>query len=379
MTVQDYPATTYNDTGAEVRVITDLVSLIDPSDTPLVNALGGLDGASGKFRFTGGKSTVVEWLEDSLIAIADTMTAISITSDSVSLVVTDGSLYEVGHVIQIESEHLWVSAVNTNTLTVSRGQFGSTAATHTSSTVITMVGMARLEGAESATMGFNPLTTNSNWSQIFHREVHVTRTEQQMSKYGIADTMAYHADKAVPELMRLIERHALIVKTGQIGSVSTPRAMKGLPGFITTNLVSGATLAQSQFETAVMSIYKAGGSAQLMAFVAPENKQKIKNWYDYGGTASTSVFRVDRTETTVGMDIENIVTPFGKVALVMDRWCPTGTIPILDPNNVGFMTYYPFTQKPLAVTGDYEHAEVVGEFTLCLRQQKSHALLTAVS
>jgi len=228
-------------------------------------------------------------------------------------------------------------------------------------------------------MGHNALYVGSNWTQIFHREISVSRTEEQLSKYGMASSMAYHADLAVPELMRLIERDALNVKTGQLGTSTTPRAFSGLQGFITTNVVSGAGLAQSQFETALMSIFKAGGAGQLMAFVAPENAQKIKNWYDYDGTASTSILRIDRSETTVGMEIKNIVTPFGNVALVMDRWAPTAVIAIVDPKNVGFLTYYPFTEKPLARTGDFEHSEVVGEFTLCVRQEKSHALLTAVS
>jgi len=42
------PMTTYSDTTPQKKVITDYVSLIDPSDAPLIEALGGLDGAAGK-------------------------------------------------------------------------------------------------------------------------------------------------------------------------------------------------------------------------------------------------------------------------------------------------------------------------------------------
>ena len=59
MTVYDQPKTTYSDTTPHKRVITDIISLIDPSDAPLVDALGGLDGASGKFRFTKDRKSVV--------------------------------------------------------------------------------------------------------------------------------------------------------------------------------------------------------------------------------------------------------------------------------------------------------------------------------
>ena len=79
------------------------------------------------------------------------------------------------------------------------------------------------------------------------------------------------------------------------------------------------------------------------------------------------------------MNITQVETPFGTVNLVLDRWAPTTIIPLIDAKHAGMMTYYPFTQEPLAKTGDYERSEVVGEFTFCLRQDNAHALLTNVS
>lgn len=382
MAVLDFPYLATSDTTAHKRIITDVVSLIDPSDAPLVNAIGGLDGGSGKFRFVnGGKGTLIEWLEDSLISIEDTLAeSATVTSTVLTLKVTDGSLYEVGHILQIDSEQVWVSAVSTNTLTTTkRGWFSTTSATHDSIAAISIVGMARLEGAESATYGYQGLSTNSNWTQIYHREVKVSRTAQGVAQYGIGQELAYQADKAVPEMMRLIDRDLFYNKGGNIATSSVAGKMKGLQAFVTTNVASGASLTQAKIESAVMSIYKAGGSDQLIAPVAPETFQKVKNFYEYYGTTAVPVFTVPRTEDTIGMVINNIQTPFGKVALVMDRWCPTTLMPILDPNNVGMVTYYPFTQEPLAKTGDYERVEVVGEFSLALRQQKGHALLTAVT
>ena len=44
--------------------------------------------------------------------------------------VSDGTQFKVGHTILIESEQMFVSAITTNTLTVTRGVNGTTAATH---------------------------------------------------------------------------------------------------------------------------------------------------------------------------------------------------------------------------------------------------------
>ena len=44
MSVYDQPVTTYSDTTPHVRVISNAIYMIDPSDTPLLAALGGMNG-----------------------------------------------------------------------------------------------------------------------------------------------------------------------------------------------------------------------------------------------------------------------------------------------------------------------------------------------
>lgn len=368
------PLTTYSDTTPQKRIITDVISLIDPSDAPAIERLGGLDGASDKFRFVNGQGKVVEWLEDTLISLSGALNG-SITSTATTITMSDGDNFQEGHILLVDSEYMWVSAVNnaTEVLTVTRA-FQGTAATHADAAAVTIVGMARLEGANSDDIAFTDRTVGSNFTQILHSEIKVTRTQRQISQYGISDEMAYQGDKAVPSLMRLLERHFYYNTAAKAGSATTPRAMGGYQAFVTDNKVSGATLAQSQFENAVKAAYSDGGNGPWVALCHPDNLQKIKNFYD-----SSNFLRVDRTEATVGMVIERVLTPYGSVDLVLDRWAKSTEIPLIDPMHAGFLTLYPFTQEPLAKDGDYDKSEVVGEFTLCVRQDKAHAMLTSVS
>lgn len=369
----DSPATTYSDTTPHKRVITDVISLIDPSDAPAVNVLGGLDGGASKLRLLNWPSTVYEWLQDTLISLSGALNG-SITSTVTTITVADASNFQEGHIIEIDSEQMWVSDVGASEILTVTRNFGGTQATHADAAVVTIVGIARLEGDDSDDIAMTDRTTGSNVTQIFHQEVKASRSVRQISQYGIADELAYQADKAVPSLMRLVEKALFKNAAIKAGSATTPRTMGGLKAFITTNKGSGATLAQSQFENACKSIYNAGGSWNLLAFVHPDNKQKIKNWYD-----STNYLRIDRTEKTVGMVIDTVETPFGNVGLVMSRWAESTVIPIVDPQHAGLLTFYPFTQEDLAKTGDADKAQVVGEFGFALRQEKAHALLTAVS
>jgi len=369
------PLTTYSDTTPHKRIITDVISLIDPSDAPAIERLGGLDGASDKFRFVNGNGKVVEWLEDTLISLTGALNG-SITSTATTITLSDGDNYQEGHIIEIDSERLWVSAVNnaTEVLTVTRSFGGTTNASHADTATVSIVGMARLEGAESDDIAFTDRTVGSNYTQILHQEIKVARTQNQISQYGISDEMAYQGDKVIPSLTRLLEKHFYTSTVAGAGSATTPRVMGGYQAFVTDNKVSGATLAQSQFENAVKAAYSDGGNGPWIALLSPTNLQKVKNFYD-----SSNFLRVDRTEGTVGMVIERVLTPYGSVDLVLDRWAKDAQIAILDPMHAGFKTLYPFTQEALAKSGDYEKSEVVGEFTLCIRQDKAHAMLTSVS
>lgn len=368
------PLTTYSDTTPHKRVITDVVTLIDPSDAPMIDRLGGLDGASGKFRFVNGNGKVVEWLEDTLISLSGTLNG-SITSNATTITMTDGDNFQEGQILQIDSERMWVSSVNnaTEVVTVTRAYEGSSAS-HVDTSTVAIVGMARLEGATSDDIAFTDRTTNSNFTQILHQELKVTRTQNLIAQYGISDEMAYQGNKAIPSLIRLLERHFYYSTVAKAGSATTPRQMGGYQAYITDNKTSGATLTQTKFEDAIKLSYADGGNGPWLALCSPTNLQKVKNFYD-----SSNFLRVDRTETTVGMVIESVLTPYGKVDLVLDRWAKDAEIPLIDPKHAGFITLYPFTQEPLAKDGDFEKAEVVGEFTLALRQDKAHALLTAVS
>ena len=372
---------TYNDTTVQKRVITDYITLIDPADTPFVEAMGGLDGGAKKFRFVNFPHTKVEWIEDTREPLnVGLQTAMNNSVGSCVLKDVDANKVQVGQILLFTdgAEKMWVSAVDSNgtTLTVTRG-YGGTAATAqvvANNTAIELVGVARLEGAVSTGLGYTIRTTNFNYTQILQREVKVSRSQNQISQYGIREEFDYQSNKAIPHLMRLIEKS---VYTGarEPGAAAAPRSFGGLSTFVTDNVINSgaAAVTQAKFENALKAAYVDGGKPSK-AFVSPTNMQVIKNLYDSG-----TFLRVDRDEKSVGMTIEKIITPYGNIDLIMDRWASNASIYILDPEHVGFVTYYPFTSEPLAKTGDYQRVEVVGEFTLCIRMDKAHAAITNIA
>lgn len=374
------PYSTYVNTAENKRVITDYIALLDPSDAPFIEAIGGLDGAASKFRFTN-QGTLVEWIEDTLAPLtgvfALTATANSATNVT-SLKVADGNMVQPGHILLSGTELLWVSANSNGVLTVTRSLGSSTMVTLATDASFSIVGMARLEGADSDPIGYTDLSTNSNYTQIFHKEIKQTGTAPYQDRWGMTDQMQYESAKSIPEMMRLIERTLQYGKRAA-GSTTTPRMMGGYQEFITTNKASGANMSVSSLipgiiEDAVELIYNAGGAGDFLGIVNPATYQKIKNAYD-----SSSYVRYAPEQNRFGTLVDRIVTPFGDVSFVIDRWQLSNLIPILKLDNVGMLTLRPWQVEDLAKTGDAEKKQLVGEYTFCLKLQKSHALLTAVA
>lgn len=371
----DSPVTSYSDTTPQKRVITDVISLIDPADTPLLDALGGLDGASGKFRFVNNPGTVMEWLEDTLFPLTDSLNG-SIATNTTAVTVADASKFQDGDILLVDAEYVWVSAVNTATevITVTRN-YGGTQATHATSAVVEIVGQARLEGDDSDARAFTDRTTASNFTEIFHHEVKVTRTQNKLTQYGIDEELEYQARKIIPSINRLIEK-AQFHGQQKAGSATTPRAFGGLGTFITANTVSaGGAVTQADFDDTAQLIFADGGMGPWLAPCSPANVKVIKSFLE-----SSTILRVTQSETQLGMIVDKIVTPFGDVAIQRNRWAPSAKIYLVDPNHAGFVTYDPFRREPLAKSGDYEREEVVGEFSYAVRQgNAAHGAITAIS
>ena len=171
------PYSTYVNTAENKRVITDYISLLDPSDAPFVEAIGGLDGAASKFRFTN-QGTLVEWIEDTLAPLTGALSigTAATVSTATALTVADANMVQPGHILLQGSELMWVSANDSGAITVTRGLGSTTATTLATNNTFAIVGMARLEGDDSDPIGYTDLSTNSNYTQIFHKEVKQTGT-----------------------------------------------------------------------------------------------------------------------------------------------------------------------------------------------------------
>jgi hypothetical protein len=375
MAIFDGPKTGYSDPTAQARAISDVISMIDPRDTPLLYKLG-LDSAREKFKINpqGYKIELLEDELDPLETAADN--GAQIEDDDLTFGVADASIFQDGHVILMDAEYMVVQSADTtnDTITVYGRDYGGTNAVHAQDAAIQIVGMARLEGDDA---DYGPITDISapyNYTSIFQKAVQVSGTLQAISQHGVDDEFMYQANKAVPHLLRLVERAAFHGIRNE-GAAAAPRSMGGLGTFISTNTADEAgAIAKASIDGLMEEIVMGGGYPDLLV-MNPRVANDLRALLD-----SSSFVRVSQDENKLGVDaIERVMTQYGELELVMDRWCPSDSAYILQSDKIGFFTLRPFESYELARTGDSLKGEVVGEFSLLVANEKAHGVLTGIT
>jgi hypothetical protein len=72
---------------------------------------------------------------------------------------------------------------------------------------------------------------------------------------------------------------------------------------------------------------------------------------------------------------------FGVCNIVLSRWVPSDTLLLLDSSRIAVMplTGRSFQYRPLASTGDAVSGQIVGEYTMEMRNENAHALIRGLS
>jgi hypothetical protein len=240
--------------------MSDVIHLLDPNMAPLT-------ALTMKLRKAHCTSPKVEWLEDEYLPTTVTSSGTTITT-AVSLVLTTGGggNIRVNDVLKsLESgEVLHVTAVTTDTLTVTRA-IGSTAAVqYATAKIFLIIGNANAEGASGRTLKTTTKTAVFNYTQIFRWPYGSTRTTTQSQLYG-GDDLAFQAKKAGLEHRIQIERAFLFGERKEDVSGATPlRFTGGIIEKITSNTGVLTTPTLDTFETELRDAFRYGPAKKIM-------------------------------------------------------------------------------------------------------------------
>ena len=361
--------------------VSDLIGIISPYETPLLDALGD--------PLREATSTHHEWLEDELLPNKDAINDDTYTDPDVDtdFVVDNGSRFRVGDQIQVEGseELMLVTGINSNTLTVVRGYAGTTAEDLVDNQVINILGNAALEGADKPGARFTNRSRCSNYTQIFTATVEVSGTDMAASQLGLADETDFQKQERLRELIRDLEN--TVVNGGQPasepeGSGSVRRSMKGIIQHLSTNVFhtgdsgfpSGTALDEAKINYVLRKIWESSNGNVDPIVVGGFQKRKINAFCADSRTYGA-------TDTTFTNMVSIYESDFGVCRIVTSRWIPQEAALFVDSSRVNVLPLAGrgFHFKPLASGGDYECGELIGEYTLELKNEAAHGLIRSLS
>lgn len=259
---------------------------------------------------------------------------------------------------------------------------------------------AQLEGDVASALAVNKTWRLGNYTQISTKSVIVTGTQQAVKTAGRSNELSYQLSLRSAELKRDMEAALVSAANGVAttasnttavgGNTTTARSLRGLEGWLATNLDMGSggaapvyqssgaasnpgtaptdgtqrAFTEAQVKNVLQLAYAQGGEPDLI-MLAPSEKQ-IFSTFTGGAT------RMDKAEDkSVTAAVDVYVSDFGTLQVVPNRFQRTRVGFILETEKWALATLRPFQTEDIAKQGDSDQKLIVTEYTLEARNEKS--------
>lgn len=281
------------------------------------------------------------------------------------------SSFEKNEVVDLTEEIKLVSPTDTplTTMLMGRGQVVSAkdiTVTWREKELNSQRGTLKLEGAEAGDVITSTRGTLDNLCQIIEKVTQVSGTARALNPVGIGDVFDSEVNDRLVETKRDMEWYFLNgTKASESGS--TPRQMNGLVNLVNDKNVvqTKGALSEDHFLEALQKMWDHGAQGEYFAFVNANVKRLINNLAKNGANVR---FMGDQgsMQNVLGIGVQKIVTDFGEISLVLDRYADTKTILTVDLGEVQIAELRGTFYEDLPKAGDYFKGHVLNESTIKL-------------
>jgi len=365
-----------SDTANIAIDMSDTLTMISPYDVPLLNLIGKDSLA------TPCVAVKHEWLEDSLrgqstlIVTQGKFSTTTDPADDVVITTGQGVFFRVGDIWRVEAELVKVAATPAaDTLNVTRGYGGSSAASHANGIAMEYIGNVAVQ---DAAVGAARTTTKSglyNYVQLMEDALKFTSTEKAIKKWVDQNSVDAQMTRAMRSWW--IGWEKALIHGRKVAPTSTVAgAMDGILVRVTTNAYakSGAYITEDHVRTALRDVWAAGGNPTHIVVNAFQ-KERISSFLD-------NQRQTTRTDTTAGTIVNNYESEYGTVGILLDRNMPADTALVISKEHLGFGPFKDHATKainlPIA-TGFVDTWQIIGGYTSETRAETAHAKITGLA
>ena len=227
-------------------------------------------------------------------------------------------------------------------------------------------GTLKVEGAEAGEVITSTRGSLNNVCQIIEKVTQVSGTARALKPKGIGDTFDAEVQDRLIETKRDLEWYFLN-GTKTLESDGTPRQMAGLMNLVNANNVvtTAGALKEEHILDALQKMWDKGAQGEYFAFVNATQKRAINAIAKAEGNVRW-VMDNGSVANKYGIAVSQIVTDFGTVNLVLDRYMENNGILIVDMDEVRIAELRGTFYEDLPKAGDYFKGHIINESTIKL-------------
>jgi hypothetical protein len=366
-----------------VRLFAGFTEYLDPTETPFSSSVD--EGRSVNQK-------KIEWgtgfLSPNKVTLGATL-ASGGGNVTLTLAAGDGAKVQLTDVLRITSvtgvEHVWVTAIATDTLTVSRGIGGTSALQHTLAAPAQIIEILGPAGQENADSPIAPITKGAleyNLPQLFDYAVQVSNREDATPDYEFDGASRYDAylARVMKNAAIDFEKSMIMGKRGAetsmvVGS-GLPTFMGGLDFFTDRRYdLAGVAISESAFRTMQRDLWKDVGENRPDTFISGGFlREAISSLWNANRYAT-----VTDEKTTLVWD--SVKTEYGTIRFLMSRYIMDGYGFYLNLKDIKKHPYKNgvWAEVALATQGPYKKGRFTGDYTSSWRNNAARAAIVNAS
>lgn len=259
---------------------------------------------------------------------------------------------------------------------------------------------AKVEGADTAVSTTNPTVRVGNYTQIMDKDFKISGSLESTDRAGRNAEWSYQLAKKSKELKRDIEAAITSSNVAVAGSDAAARKTAGLDSWLKTNTNNGngtagdysytstpltartaattgaiRTFTETLFKDVVAKAWEAGGEPTVL-MVGAKQKQAASA---FQGISEVRVPVNSAKQATIISAADIIVTDFGNIAAVPNRFMPKDLAYVVDRDHITVAKFRDFHTEKLAKTGDAERHVVRVELGLQVDNEAAHGVVRDLS
>jgi hypothetical protein len=309
----------------------------------------------------------------------------ALSSSATSVVVSDGTIFDIGDVIQIEQEFMLVTGTPdsgtaaANTLTLTRGYAGTTAASHNDLLPVYLVSNSRTGAEVNVTSVSRIPQAVTQYCQTVQHAYQVGGALQADANYvtGFATPLDRDRMLAMQHVMDDFESACYYGKGVPLSASASRPLMKGIGALIQTNNVTSPTNAAAYkpsdlVRDTLQACFNGGGNPSVLV-VSTDFLSGFAVW-------GHAAMRLPAGSNVFGTPIDLFEAPFlSGISIIPAPLLRPGTAICLSDPEVRVRLKRPMIDKPRGSRGDAFEGDIIMEGAIELDNEAHHAWVFGVT